>query len=103
MQSRPKSYADKRRRDLEFEVGDHVYLKVSPQHLAMRGRKKGKLKPRYLGPYLIKRRIGPLSVLNFVQLIKQIHKNKGKKLNIQTQSVYTCQCTSMRCNTNFIY
>jgi hypothetical protein len=52
-QARQKSYADKRRKPIEFEVGDHVYLKVSP----MRGVKhfgiKRKLEPRYVGPYRI--------------------------------------------------
>jgi hypothetical protein len=50
-QARKKSYADKRRKPIEFEVGDHVYLKVSP----MRGVKhfgiKRKLEPQYVGPY----------------------------------------------------
>jgi len=60
-QSRQKSYADKRRRDLEFEVGDRVYLKVTPQHLTTRGKKKGKLRPRFIGPYPVKERVGPLA------------------------------------------
>ena len=49
-QSRQKSYADNRRRDLEFQVGDHVFLKVSPTKGVMRFGKKGKLSPRYIGP-----------------------------------------------------
>jgi hypothetical protein len=52
-QARQKSYVDKRRKPIEFEVGDHVYLKVSP----MRGVKhfgiKRKLESRYVGPYRI--------------------------------------------------
>ena len=44
-QSRQKSYADNRRRDLEFEVGDHVFLKVSPMKSMMRFGRKGKLSP----------------------------------------------------------
>jgi hypothetical protein len=60
-QSRQKSYADKRRRPLEFEEGDHVFLKVTPK-LGLRGvfRTK-KLCPRYIGPFLILRRIGPVA------------------------------------------
>ena len=58
-QSRQKSYADRRRRPLEFEEGDHVFLKVTPK-LGLRGvfRTK-KLCPRYIGPFQILRRIGP--------------------------------------------
>ncbi|XP_070050485.1 uncharacterized protein, partial [Nicotiana tomentosiformis] len=57
-QSRQKSYSDVRRRDLEFEVGDWVFLKISPMKGVMRFGKKGKLSPRYIGPYKILRRIG---------------------------------------------
>jgi hypothetical protein len=52
-QSRQKSYTDKRRRDLSFEVGDFVYLKVSPMRGTRRFKVKGKLAPRYVGPFQI--------------------------------------------------
>ncbi|XP_070050578.1 uncharacterized protein [Nicotiana tomentosiformis] len=52
-QSSQKSYADNRRRDLEFQVDDWVFLKVSPMKDIMRFDKKGKLSPRYIGPYKI--------------------------------------------------
>ncbi|XP_049354785.1 uncharacterized protein LOC125819393 [Solanum verrucosum] len=52
-QSRQKSYTDVRRKALEFEVDDWVYLKVSPMKGVMRFGKKGKLSPRYIGPYRI--------------------------------------------------
>ncbi|WMV45914.1 hypothetical protein MTR67_039299 [Solanum verrucosum] len=48
-QSRQKSYADVRIRDLEFDVNDWVYLKISPMKGVMRFGKKGKLSPRYVG------------------------------------------------------
>ena len=51
--SRQKSYADVRRRELEFQVDDWVFLKVSPMKGVMRFGKKGKLSPRYVGPYKI--------------------------------------------------
>jgi hypothetical protein len=60
-QSRQKSYTDKRRRPLEFEVGDHVYLRVSPMKGVRRFGIKGKLAPRYIGPYPIIEKYGPLS------------------------------------------
>ncbi|GKE73526.1 putative reverse transcriptase domain-containing protein [Tanacetum coccineum] len=55
---RQKSYADKRRKPLEFEVGDQVLLKVSPWKGVVRFGKKGKLEPRYVGPFEILERIG---------------------------------------------
>jgi hypothetical protein len=60
-QSRQKSYADKRRRELTFAVGDRVYLKVSPLQGTKRYLVKGKLALRYVGPYPITRRIGSLA------------------------------------------
>ncbi|GJS91027.1 putative reverse transcriptase domain-containing protein [Tanacetum coccineum] len=53
-----KSYADKRRKPLEFEVGDRVLLKVSPWKDVVCFGKKGKLAPRYVGPFEILERIG---------------------------------------------
>ena len=61
IQSRQKSYADVRRRDLEFEVGDLVYLKISPMRGVKRFGKKGKLSPRYVGPYKILSRVGKVA------------------------------------------
>jgi hypothetical protein len=52
-QSRQKSYTDKRHSPLEFEVGDHVYLWVSPMKGVRRFGIKGKLALRYIGPYPI--------------------------------------------------
>jgi hypothetical protein len=52
-QTRQKSYADKRRRDLSFGVGDFVYLKVSPMRGTHKFKVKGKLAPRYVGPFKI--------------------------------------------------
>ncbi|KAH0728122.1 hypothetical protein KY284_003987 [Solanum tuberosum] len=60
-QSRQKSYADVRRRALEFRVGDWVYLNVSPMKGVVRFSKKGKLSPRYVGPYKVMRRIGKVA------------------------------------------
>jgi hypothetical protein len=50
-QSRQRSYADTRRRDFSFEVGDYVYLKVSSIRGIKRFGVKGKLAPLYIGPY----------------------------------------------------
>ncbi|GJX38607.1 reverse transcriptase domain-containing protein [Tanacetum coccineum] len=58
---RQKSYADNRRKPLEFQVGDHVMLKVSPWKGVVRVGKKGKLALRFLGPFEILERIGPVA------------------------------------------
>ncbi|KAJ9556411.1 hypothetical protein OSB04_011025 [Centaurea solstitialis] len=58
---RQKSYADKRRKDIEFQVGDQVMLKVSPWKGVIRFGKKGKLSPRYIGPFTIIERIGAVA------------------------------------------
>ncbi|WVZ93905.1 LOW QUALITY PROTEIN: hypothetical protein U9M48_039855 [Paspalum notatum var. saurae] len=60
-QSRQKSYSDKRRRPLVFEVDDHVYLRVSPMKGVHRFGVKGKLAPRYVGPFKITEQCGPVA------------------------------------------
>ena len=59
--SRQKSYADKHRRDLEFLVGDRVFLKVSPFRGVKRFGIQGKLSPQFIGPFEILERIGEVS------------------------------------------
>jgi hypothetical protein len=58
---RGKSYADTRRRELTFEVGYYVYLKVSPMRSMKRFNMKGKLAPRYIGPFKIIERRGEVA------------------------------------------
>ncbi|XP_041011422.1 uncharacterized protein LOC121255208 [Juglans microcarpa x Juglans regia] len=60
-QSRQKSYADNRRLHLEFEVGNKVFLRITPMRGVMRFGKKGKLSPRYVRPFEILDRIGPVA------------------------------------------
>ncbi|TYK21928.1 ty3-gypsy retrotransposon protein [Cucumis melo var. makuwa] len=60
-QSRQKSYADVRRKDLEFDVGDKVFLKVAPMKGVLRFERRGKLSPRFVGPFEILERIGPVA------------------------------------------
>jgi hypothetical protein len=73
-QSRQKSYADKRRRELTFAVGDRVYLKVSPLRGTKRFLVKGKLAPRYEGSYQITKRIGSLAYqLTLPETMARVH------------------------------
>ncbi|GJR69891.1 reverse transcriptase domain-containing protein [Tanacetum coccineum] len=58
---RQRSYANVRRKPLEFQVGDRVMLKVSPRKGVIRFGKRGKLNPCYIGPFKILKRIGPVA------------------------------------------
>jgi hypothetical protein len=60
-QSRQKSYADHKRRELSFEVGDFVYLKVSPMRGMRRFKAQGKLAPRFIGPFNILEKRGKVA------------------------------------------
>ncbi|RVX07813.1 Transposon Ty3-G Gag-Pol polyprotein [Vitis vinifera] len=60
-QSRQKSYVDNRRQDLEFEAGDHVFLKVSPMKSIMRFGRKGKPSSCFVGPFEVLERVGTLA------------------------------------------
>jgi hypothetical protein len=60
-QSRQKSYADHRRRELSFEVGDFVYLKVSPLRGLRRFKVRGNLAPRFMGPFKILEKRGEVA------------------------------------------
>ncbi|GJQ94927.1 putative nucleotidyltransferase, ribonuclease H [Tanacetum coccineum] len=72
--SRQKSYADRRLKPLEFEVGDMVLLKVSPWKGAVHFGKRGKLSPRYIRPFKIVARVGPLAyTLELPKELKGIH------------------------------
>ncbi|GJX44204.1 hypothetical protein Tco_0260880 [Tanacetum coccineum] len=83
-----KSYVDYRRKPLEFEVGDRVLLKVTPWKGVVRFGKKGKLAPRYVGPFEILERIGLIKVDKTLRFIKEsveimdreIRKLKRKKI-----------------------
>jgi len=82
--SRQKSYADKRRRPLEFQVGDLVFLKIAPFKGVMRFGKKGKLSPRYIGPFEILERVG----------------NVAYKLALPQELAYVHNVFQYRCSRN---
>ena len=60
-QSRQKSYADVQRRPLDFEVRDHIFLKVMPKRLVVRFCKRGKLSSRFTGLFEILERVGTIA------------------------------------------
>ena len=73
-QSRQNSYADVRRRPLEFEVGDHVFLKVMPKRGVVKFGKRGKLSPRFIGPFEILERVGAIAYrLSFRPIMSGVH------------------------------
>nr|GEV87046.1 putative reverse transcriptase domain, ribonuclease H-like domain, aspartic peptidase domain protein [Tanacetum cinerariifolium] len=71
---RHKSYADRRRKPLEFEVGDKVMLKVSPWKGVIRFGKRGKMNPRYIGPFKILAKVGTLAYrLELPEQLSRVH------------------------------
>ncbi|KAJ9538901.1 hypothetical protein OSB04_031634 [Centaurea solstitialis] len=73
-QSHQKSYVDKRRSDLEFRVGDRVLLKVSPWKGVICFRKRGKLGPKFIGPFVVVARVGKVAYrLELPPELSQIH------------------------------
>ena len=59
--SRHKSYVGVRRRPLDFEVGDHVFMKVMPKRGVVRFGKRWKLSPKFIGPFKILKRVGTVA------------------------------------------
>ncbi|GJS37946.1 putative reverse transcriptase domain-containing protein [Tanacetum coccineum] len=71
---RQRSYPNVRRRPLEFQIGDRVMLKVSPQKGVIRFGKRGKLNPRYIGPFKILDRVGPVAYkLELPEELSKVH------------------------------
>ncbi|GJT01817.1 putative reverse transcriptase domain-containing protein [Tanacetum coccineum] len=71
---RQKSYADVRRKPLEFQVGDKVMLKVSPWKGVIRFGKRGKLNPRYIGPFKIIAKVGTVAYrLELPERLSRVH------------------------------
>ncbi|GJZ82341.1 putative reverse transcriptase domain-containing protein [Tanacetum coccineum] len=69
-----KSYADVRRKPLEFQVGDRVMLKVSPWKGVIRFGKRGKLNPRYIGPFKVLAKVGTVTYkLELPQQLSRVH------------------------------
>ncbi|GJX97463.1 hypothetical protein Tco_0353261 [Tanacetum coccineum] len=109
---RQKSYANKRRKPLEFSVGDYVLLKVSPWKGVVRFGKKGKLAPRFVGPFEIIEKVGPVAYrldlpeeldgvhdtfhLNFVEEPVEILEREFKKLKRSRIAIVKVRWNSKR-------
>ncbi|GJX69694.1 putative reverse transcriptase domain-containing protein [Tanacetum coccineum] len=97
-----KSYADKRRKPLEFSVGDYVLLKVSPWKGVIRFGKKGKITPRFVGPFEIIEKVVPLDEirvddkLNFVEEPVEIMEREFKKLKRSRIAIVKVRWNSKR-------
>nr|GFA01229.1 putative reverse transcriptase domain-containing protein [Tanacetum cinerariifolium] len=71
---RQKSYADLKRKPMEFQVGDKVMLKFSPWKGVVRFGKRGKLNPRYVGPFKVLERIGDVAYkLDLLEELSRVH------------------------------
>ena len=97
---RQKSYANLKRKDIEYEVEDKVFFKESPWRKILRFGKKGKLSPRFIGPYEILERIGrvayrlalPLELANLhdvfhMSMLRKYRSNKSHILSMQEVQV----------------
>nr|GEY68653.1 putative reverse transcriptase domain-containing protein [Tanacetum cinerariifolium] len=74
VRDRQKSYADLKRKPMEFQVGDKVMLKVSPWKGVVRFGKRGKLNPRYVGPFKVLERIGDVAYnLDLLDELSRVH------------------------------
>ncbi|GKB86852.1 hypothetical protein Tco_0959124 [Tanacetum coccineum] len=73
-QDRQKSYADRKRKPMEYEVGDRVMLKVSPWKGVVRFGKRGKLNPRYIRPFKVLAKVGKVAYkLELPQELSRVH------------------------------
>ena len=71
---RQKSYADMKRKDIRYEIGEKVFLKVSPWKKGMRFGKKEKLSPRFIGPHEMIEKVGPVAYrLSLPPDLEKIH------------------------------
>ncbi|XP_028054862.1 uncharacterized protein LOC114259063 [Camellia sinensis] len=86
-QSRQKNYADTRRRELEFQIRDHVFLKFLPTRGVIRFGKRGKLNLRYIGPFEILEMIGSVYVRDLEHVIDYENLEVQEDLSYEEQPV----------------
>jgi hypothetical protein len=93
-QDRQKSYVDNRRRPLEFEIGDKVFLKVASWKQVLRFGLKGKLAPRYVGPFEVTKKIGPMAYRlalppHLAKIHDMFHVSLLRKVEVDPSRVFT--------------
>ncbi|KAG7543499.1 hypothetical protein ISN45_Aa07g034100, partial [Arabidopsis thaliana x Arabidopsis arenosa] len=86
-QDRQKSYADKRRRELEFEVRDRVYLKMAMLSGPNRSITENKLSPRYMDPFRIVEQVGPKCFQKDDEVLAKIPAELQPNLNLEARPV----------------
>jgi hypothetical protein len=105
-QSRQKSYADQRRRPLEFQEGDHVFLRVTPTTGVGRALKSKKLTPKFIGPYQILKRVGSVAYEialppNLANLHSVFHVSQLRKYMADPSHVITPDAIQLKENLSF--
>ena len=106
-QSRQKSYVDKLRSDLEFQVGNMVHLKVSPWKGVIRFRKWGKLGPRYIGSFRVLAQVGPIAYRldlpdEFIQIHNMFHVTPLRKCLVDDSAVIPLEDIQVDDHLNYI-
>ena len=93
---RQRSYANLKRKDIEYEIRDKVFLKVSPWKKILRFGRKGKVSPRFIGPYEILERVGPIAYrlalpLELAKLHDVFHVSMLRRYRSATSHIFTDQ------------
>ena len=93
---RQRSYANLKRKDIEYEVRDKVFLKVSPRKKILRFGRKGKVSPRFIGPYKILELVGPVAYrlalpLELAKLHDVFHVSMLQRYRSDTTHIFTDQ------------
>ena len=106
-QDRQRKYADQSRKDMNFEVGDQVLIKVSPWKGLSRFNKKGKLSPRYIGPFEVLIRVGKvayeLALPPHMQHVRNVfHVSLLKKYYPDTKHVIEYEPVDIKSNLSYV-
>ena len=93
---RQKSYADMKRKDVCYEIGEKVFLKVSPSKKVMRFRRKSKLSPRFIGPYEVIEKVCLVAyILALPPELEKIH-NFFSCVNVEEVQIRPISCSLFR-------